>query len=217
MIAEHRSMRAGVDEEATFQPDSAKDRNVEATKKALADFTWDQSFSTVKKTYQQDIAEKREKMLRNLHAKGHDPLAHLAMSKEMLRYHQEMEAVRSKGVRVHEFKDKKKKKKKKKRKKRSKGSSKKDSKRRSHKVKKRKKSKKSRKRSSKRHTRSDSSSDSSSSSSQSPDSSSSSDSEDNTRKRTRKEPVAHEAEAQPQKQPLVTQTPPEDFDTKQKK
>lgn len=84
----------------------------------MKEFTHDSQFQNLRKTYDEDIAYKKEKMLRGLVQKGHDPLAQLAMSKEMLRYHQELEAVRSKGMRVHEFEDLRKKKRKKKKRKR---------------------------------------------------------------------------------------------------
>eukprot|EP00750_Incisomonas_marina_P030796 INCI7656.3.p1 GENE.INCI7656.3~~INCI7656.3.p1 ORF type:complete len:308 (-),score=82.39 INCI7656.3:284-1207(-) len=178
MRAEHKSKRAGLDPN-DFEPATTETREAERKLQQLAQFTRDASFPIVQKTYDQQIAEQRQKIMQGLQRAGSDPLGDLAMSKEMMRYHQELEAVRNKGVRVHEFMEDKKKRRKKKHKKSHHKKSRKHDKKKSSKKKRKKSSSSSSKKSKKSHKkrsrrRSDSESNSSSSSESDSDSSASS-------------------------------------------
>ncbi len=60
-------------------------REAEKKLQQLAQFTRDMTFTNVQKSYDQQIADQREKFLRGVQRKGQDPLGELAMSKEMMR------------------------------------------------------------------------------------------------------------------------------------
>ena len=62
-----------------------KTREAERKLQQLAQFTRDASFPIVQKTYDQQIAEQRQKIMQGLQRAGSDPLGDLAMSKEMMR------------------------------------------------------------------------------------------------------------------------------------